>query len=371
MSDRTATRPRRAARRLPRSLAGAVAATVTLSGLAPTISAPPALAAAAHVDRTAVADSGADWLARQIRANGGFLGSAKAPDLTDTAYAVVGLEAVGGHQRAAGEALGYLRRHVTALTTSDGSADPGAIADVILAGASAGADVRHFGGSMPVNDLPARLLATVRTSGSDRGLVGTADPTYNGAFRQGLALAALSTTTQATNRRVGLAISWLKRQQCTNGLWTAYRSDTRVPCPAADPATFQGPDTNSTSLAVQGLHAYGLTPRRSAVLSSLHAVQSADGGFPYLAAPGLGSDPNSTALTIQAILAEGGHPAGTAWQQGGATPYDALAAYQLGAGDPVADRGAFFFPDTNRTPSVLATVQAVPAAAARTLPVRH
>jgi hypothetical protein len=99
-------------------------------------------------------------------------------------------------------------------------------------------------------------------------------------------------------------------------------------------------------------------------------VQSADGGFSFIAAPGQTSDPNSTALTIQAILAERGDPQAARWHKGHRGPYAALSSYQLGCSAPAADRGAFFFPGSS-TPNVLATVQAVPAAAGKTLPVAH
>jgi hypothetical protein len=133
-----------------------------------------------------------------------------------------------------------------------------------------------------------------------------------------------------------------------------------VPCPAADPATFTGPDTNSTGMAVQGLAAYSRSPNRAATLASLHAVQSADGGFPLIAAPGQSSDPDSTALTIQALLAAGSPL--TSWHNGTGDPMSALLSYQLGCSDAAADRGAFFFPG-DRSANVIATVQAVPAAA--------
>src|SRR6185437_13433088 len=156
------------------------------------------------------------------------------------------------------------------------------------------------------HDLVARLLGTARTSGPDAGLFGTADPSFDGAFRQGVALAALHAAgVSQSNGAVAAGIGWLTGQQCANGLWQSYRSDTSVPCPAADPATFTGPDTNSTGMAVQGLAAYSRSPNRSGTLASLHAVQSADGGFPLIAAPGQSSDPDSTALTLQALLAAG------------------------------------------------------------------
>jgi hypothetical protein len=52
----------------------------------------------------------------------------------------------------------------------------------------------------------------------------------------------------------------------------------------------------------------------------------------------------------------------------GSTPYTALASYQLGCSAPAPNRGAFFYPGST-APSVIATVQAVPAAAGKALPV--
>jgi hypothetical protein len=149
-------------------------------------------------------------------------------------------------------------------------------------------------------------------------------------------------------------------------LWESYRSNTATACPAADPSSFSGPDTNSSSLAVQGLAAWGERPRRAAVLQSLDKVQSANAGFPFVAAPNQAADPNSTALVIQAILAESASPTTTRWLKGTNTPFTALASYQLGCAQP--GYGAFFFPPST-SPNVFATVQAVPAMASKTLPV--
>ena len=55
-------------------------------------------------------------------------------------------------------------------------------------------DARHFGGTGTKNNLVDRLLATERTTGTDKGLFGASDPSFDGAFRQGLALAALAVT---------------------------------------------------------------------------------------------------------------------------------------------------------------------------------
>ena len=104
-------------------------------------------------------------------------------------------------------------------------------------------------------------------------------------------------------------IAWLTRQQCANGLWTSYRSNTSVACPKADPITFVGPDTNSTGMAADGLAAYGNQPRKSLLLNAFKQIQTSDGGFPFVAAPGQTSDPNSTALSIQGLLSYGAKPA--------------------------------------------------------------
>ncbi|MFL6101512.1 MAG: hypothetical protein ACJ71T_16320 [Actinomycetales bacterium] len=346
-------------------LVGGPASAATRSGVAPA-SATSSAAAAATTQQ--VARWGAGYLARQITANGGFIAPFGAPDLSNTAYSVLGLHAAGVGGTASGQAIAWLKTQVaTGLAGSDGRDDPGRLGFTILAAVSAGEDPRHFGGSQAKNNLVGRLLATARTSGSDAGLFGTSDPTFDGAFRQGAALAALRSAGVAKTR-VAPELAWLTGQQCANGMWTSYRPSVATPCPPADPNTFSGPDTNSTGLAIQGLAAYGEQPRRAHTLATFHAIQSPDGGFPFLTATGQTSDPNSTALSIQGLLADGVGTGLTAFRVGGATPYDALAAYQLGCSAPARDRGAFFFPGVAGA-NVLATVQAVPAMAKATLPV--
>jgi hypothetical protein len=228
-----------------------------------------------------------------------------------------------------------------------------------MAAVGSGQDPRHFGGTAPVNNLVARLRATVRTTGADAGLFGVSDPTYDGAFRQGVALAALAAA-KVNTTLVAPSITWLEHQRCgTSGLWTSYRSDLTKPCPVANPSTFKGPDTNSTSMAVQGLAAFHEFPKASRTIASLQKLQASDGGYPFLAAPGQSSDPDSTALVIQALLAEHVDPG---------TAVAALASFQLGCSDPGPTRGAYFFPGS-REPNTFATVQAVPASALKTFPI--
>ena len=349
------------ARRGMRAFVAATVIGLTLGGALATS------AGAAGPNNAQRAQRGAQWLANQIKANQGFVKTFGAPDVTSTAYAVIGMRATGVDKPASDLAIRYLRTKIGTQVQLNGHDSPGALAEYILAAVADNQDPRHFGGTGTQNNLVTRLLATARTTGTNVGLFGLQDPTYDGAFRQGLALAALkAAAVDPSKGRITAGISWLKKQQCANGLWTSYRANTATACPAADPNSFSGPDTNSTSLAVQGLAAWGQRPRQAAVLQSLDAVQSANAGFPFIAAPNQAADPNSTALVIQTILAENGSPTATQWLKGTKTPFTALASYQLGCAQP--GYGAFFYPPST-SPNVFATVQAVPAMASKTLPV--
>ena len=74
------------------------------------------------------------------------------------------------------------------------------------------------------------------------------------------------------------------------------------------------------------------------------------------------SDPNSTSLVIQAMIALGLSPSGPTFDQGANTPVTALLAFQVTSG---ADLGAFYFPGigSTTTGNVVATYQVVPALA--------
>ena len=70
----------------------------------------------------------------------------------------------------------------------DGSDGPGQLALLILDAHAMGVNPKAFGAT----DLVSCLLATERTSGTDKVLFGAQDATYDGAYRQGLSLAALA-----------------------------------------------------------------------------------------------------------------------------------------------------------------------------------
>ena len=115
-----------------------------------------------------------------------------------------------------------------------------------------------------------------------------------------------------------------------------------------------GSDSNTTAIALQAVIAPGILTddlNVTPALRYLHDVQNTDGGFGFL--PDADSDPGSTAFVIQALAAfhEDIGPLGP-WAQGGNTPMDALLAFQ----NP--ETGAFQFAGED---SPFATYQAVPA----------
>lgn len=350
--------------RARRGLRALVAVTVTSLTLGGALATSATAAPPTNLQR---AQRGAQWLANQIKRNGGYVKNFGVADPVSTAYAVIGMRAAGVDKPASDQAIRYLRTKIGTQVQLGGKDAPGALAQYILAAVADNQDPRRFGGTNPQNNLVARLLATARTTGPSTGLFGVQDPTYDGAFRQGLALAALKAAhVPGDNPRVAAAVSWMTKQQCANGLWQAYRSNPATACAPPNPSNFTGPDTNSTSLAVQGLAAWGGRPKQALVLQSLDKVQSANGGFPYIAAPNQAADPNSTALVIQALLAENSSPTATMWLKGTNTPFTALASYQIGCAQP--GYGAFRYPPST-SPNVFATVQAVPAMASKRLPV--
>ena len=320
-----------------------VTATVTAASAAPASNDPPTAAKYA-----------ASWLAHQVNAQG-FIPQAADPtqaNLSTSAQAVLALASAGVGRSQVDALESYLGAHVDDVVVKSGSDDPGSLSYLLLGAVAAGNDPRSFGSGHV--DLVARLQATKQPG----GLFGASDPTYDGAFRQGLALMALKV--------VGVtdpaATDWLAGQQCADGLWTAYRADTTTPCPAVDPATFTGPDTNSTALAVLGLLAQGRTAPADAGANALLTVRNSGGGWGFLARSDQLTDANSTGLVVSALRADRGSQdsAGTA----------ALLALQVGCdGDP-ADAGGIAFQDssTGLVPDALATAQATPALANVVLP---
>ncbi|RMB86994.1 prenyltransferase/squalene oxidase repeat-containing protein [Streptomyces shenzhenensis] len=160
------------------------------------------------------------------------------------------------------------------------------------------------------------------------GLYGGTDPTYDGVWRQSLALLAQHTVSVTPAAK---AVDWLTGQQCANGAFAAFRAE---PARACDAKVMV--DSNSTAAAVQALSALGgHEDTTGKAVTWLKSVQNEDGGWGY--APGGASDANSTGVVIGALAAAGERPAEVT--KGGRSPYDALLKLAL----PCTGEGAGAF----------------------------
>jgi hypothetical protein len=113
------------------------------------------------------------------------------------------------------------------------------------------------------------------------------------------------------------------------------------------------------------LAAIGSTPPHDA-LAFLDATQEPDGGWAFIA--GVGTDPNSTALVIQALVGVGEDPEAAPWIEAGSSPWDSLLTWQIGDEGEPADRGAFASPFSDGFPDQFATQQAVWGVAGKAFP---
>jgi hypothetical protein len=123
-------------------------------------------------------------------------------------------------------------------------------------------------------------------------------------------------------------------------------------------AVGQGTDTNSTALALQALIAAG-EPATSSVITSglsyLENAQNGDGGFPYSPdSPwGTASDANSTAYVVQTLLATKEDPLTGTWAISSTNPVSYLLGLQL-------PDGSFEWQEGSGA-DLFATRQAIPA----------
>jgi hypothetical protein len=348
-----------------RTLRGAsTVALAALLGTVALVAAAPALPAGASgsgalpaLPQVPAAQGTAAWLAGQLTPGGYIPGSSPgSADLSGTVNTVLALAAANTDLPAARSGLSYLAANSAAYITQDGNDGPGQLALLILAAHAMGTDPTNFGGT----NLVARLLATEQTSGADAGLFGTESQVADfdaGAYDQGLALQALAAAGVAAD---AAAIGWLGPEQCPDGGWT-FQNNAQSPC-NTDPIDFGGPDTNTTSEVVQGLAAQGqLSPAlRSGALSFFKTEEDPDAGWGYYPnasdAPEV-SDPDSTGLVMQALLAMGLSPDNAAFVVGGASPTTELLSFRINSG---AGAGAFTFPGSSGA-NLLATYEPVPA----------
>jgi LPXTG-motif cell wall-anchored protein len=202
--------------------------------------------------------------------------------------------------------------------------------------------------------LAAPALAA--PSSGDAGLYGAQDPTYDGVYRQSLAIIGLVANGQAPDAR---AVDWLLAQQCSDGSFTAYRADTSQPC------TTKQEDENATAMAIQALTA--LHKSTAIALAALKKFQLPDGGFYDSSAFGApASDANSTGLALSAFAAAGVDPASVT--NVGKTADDYLRSLQVACA--AKGGGAFDFQaEKTLVANDYATVQALLGQLGKSLPV--
>jgi hypothetical protein len=207
-----------------------------------------------------VSGTGAGYLRAHQLAGGGFAEPGGTASVELTAWAVLGLRAVGSSPR--GGTLAYLQAHDGELTNAT-DLELAAMAETVL--------------GAPPKQLLARIERLQRPSGA----IGS---NVNSTIWGILALH------QAARRAPRAAVRYLLRRQDRSGGWSWY--------PGGQP------DSNDTAAAVEALRAAGVRgkPIRRG-LAYLHGLQRRDGGFELTR--GRGSDAQSTAWAIQAFLAAG------------------------------------------------------------------
>lgn len=202
-----------------------------------------------------------------------------------------------------------VRRSLAALTAS-----------AVLCAVAAPAAVAESPSPKPSAKLPA-------------GLYGTKDPTYDGVWRQSLALLGQDAAGAVPAKK---AVDWLVNQQCASGGFAAYRADAKAACGKKTLV-----DSNSTAIAVQALAALGgHDDEATAAVEWLESVQNKDGGWGYM--PGGPSDANSTSVVIGALTAADKEPEDVLAGKK-KSPYDALLDLQLGCGRKASEQGAFAY----------------------------
>ena len=321
----------------------------------------PAGAAPISPDPATAATYGATWLAARAAESTplkGFDGTSDDWGLTLDAGLALASSGVGGNAAESIWTAFAANREAAVVAGGD---NPGRLGRALLLAVALGKDPRSVG-SAPGNDLVARLQATRTTSGTDVGLFGSTDPTFDGVYRQAYALMGLAAAGATPDPT---AVAWLESQQCADGAWTAYRADTGAAC-VSNPAAFTGQDSNSTAAAVEALVALGVAaPRVTSAVGWLDGQQNADGGWGFY--PTNPTDPNSTGLVVQALVAAG-KLADPVFADKAATPQAVVLSFQLTCAEPAADRGALTYPGSSNAANSFATVQGVPALAGRAFP---
>ena len=276
-------------------------------------------------------DKAVAYIRSQQQSNGSFNGFG-AGSTADAVFALAAANVNVAEVRSGGQsAIDYIRSQA-----KDAGKDTGVAAKFVIALLQAG--------QSPILPDGTNLIQEV-----ERGYNAATARYGNDVTAHAYAMIALNAAGQQSARKSEV-VDALKKLQLPDGGWSF------------DGAPATGSDTNTTSIVIQALVAVGdKSEALTKAIAYLRSQQNSDAGFPYSQTSQFGnaSDANSTALSLQALLAAGEDLAG--YTKEGKTIRDRLLAFQNPS-------GAFRYQDDQPEDNTLATYQAVPALAGKTLP---
>jgi hypothetical protein len=318
----------------------AVGATLTALGMTVLFLAATVFAA---TPATSHANAALRYLYRQVGSNGSIANSLGATEDTVISIADSGFDPATLKGPSGTKAYHYLSTHASTITTAGGAAK------YVLAWVAAGKPTAIDASAWLTKlNSPASGGGFLLPNGAFHNANATIE-TAN-AFSQSLAVLADLAAGQALPAH---ATGWLSCAQRPDGGFGFAINDT-----AATPPLFCGDtssDTNDTGIIMQALGEAGVATATTPVKTFLHAAQQTDGGFSFGTTGG--SDPDSDALVIQALVAIGEDPTAVAWTKGAANALTNMESFA----DPHGS-GGYVFPG-NTSPDAFTTV-AIPQALA-------
>jgi hypothetical protein len=273
-------------------------------------------------------------------------------------------------------------RYLIAAQSADGSIDAsiGETADLVIGAAAAGYDpatLSGCGGGTGALDYLATASDKATTDANRTGkatLAVVAAGDNPSSFRGRDLTARLKALYHSATGAYGDGSTFSQ----SFAVLAVVASGGSVPAAAtAELAALQGPDgawsygstkaaagegdSNSTAIALMALDQAGVHTADAAGLAYLKTQQVDDGGFVYSTAWGSTSDPDSDSIVLQALVAAGQSPTGTAWSKPGG---NVLTALRSGQGTD----GGFIYPGSGEsaftTSQVPTALMRVPYAAA-------
>jgi hypothetical protein len=305
-----------------------------------------ALAAAAATPQTSQANAALRYLYSKVGTDGSVASTFGPGATEDTVISVAdnGYDPATLKSPSSGTTTySYLSAQKNSITTAGGAAK------YVLAWVAAGKPAA-IDGTTVLNKLNKLAPAGYRHANGAFFHHTTGGETPN-AYSQSLAVLA---DLAAGHPLPANAVGWLTCAQRADGGF-GYR----IHATAATPPSFCGDsssDTNDTAIFLQALGKAGVSSVDTAAESYLHSAQQTNGGFGF---PGSGTDPNSDAAVIQALVAIGQDPTGTAWTKGAA----ATAVSDLDSFADPQGTGGYVYPGSTTGPDAF-TTSAIPQALA-------